>query len=425
MTIYMTPDEARAIARDAYTYGFPLVNSYRILWSYYVDAGGPHYKGPWNQIEHSAQIDRRVPKANVDMLQSDLGLDLRAEPFVLSVPDVDDGRYYSIQIDDLYTHLAGHIGTRTTGNRAGDYLVAGPSWHGHTPRQIKAVIHCETELVAVSYCTQLLGRDDLANVERIRAGYHARPLSAFRGKPPEPAPDISFPRPLTFEDQRTSIQFFDELNFVLRLCHIWPADGALMNRFGKLSIGPDKTFSASAFNPEMRRAIEAGQADAWEIIAGLEQHVAPSLKDHYVYRMLGATDVALGKMRDEPFCIDYAVDANGERLDAAKHRYTFHVAPDDPPPVRAFWSLTMYDADELLVDNPLERHAVSTPMLRDLERDPDGGFTLYVQREPPGEHVANWLPAPDGPFVLGLRLYWPKHDALNGTWIAPALQRAA
>src|SRR4029079_10433327 len=133
-----------------------------------------------------------------------------------------------------------------------------------------------------------------------------------------------------------------------------------------------------------------------------------------------------GNSKAEAMYPFYSVDAAGEKLDATKNRYKLRFVPGQLPPVNAFWSVTMYDLPaSLLVANPLNRYLLNSPMLPNLKRDADGGLTLYIQNESPGEdNEANWLPAPKGPFFMAMRLYWPQEEALDGTWTAPPLKRS-
>src|SRR5580765_2782116 len=146
-----TPEEARAIAKEAYTYGYPMVDSYRILHAYFVNRENREYKAPWNQILNIPRVytpdDRAVQTPNSDTPYSMVGMDLRAEPIVLTVPAIDKERYFSIQLIDLYTHNFGYIGSRATGNDGGNFLIAGPGWRGEMPTRVKQVIRSETDLV--------------------------------------------------------------------------------------------------------------------------------------------------------------------------------------------------------------------------------------------------------------------------------------
>ena len=133
-------EEARAIAKEAYIYANPLVDSYRILYGSFVDRTDPEYKGHWNQIRNFARLytpdDRAVQTPNSDTPYSWLGMDLRTEPLVLTIPPIDEGRYFSVQLVDLYTHNFDYIGSRTTGNDGGHFLIAGPGWQGEAPAGI-------------------------------------------------------------------------------------------------------------------------------------------------------------------------------------------------------------------------------------------------------------------------------------------------
>ena len=244
-----TPAEARAIAKEAYIYGFPMVDSYRIQYAYFVDTKNPEYKAPWNQISNIPRVytpaDTAIQTPNSDTPYSMLGMDLRAEPIVLTVPPIEKDRYFSIQLIDAYTFNFDYIGSRATGNDGGSFLIAGPGWKGETPKGVKKVIRSETELVLAAYRTQLFNPADLDNVKKVQAGYKAQPLSAFLGQPaPTAAPAIDFIKPLTPDDEKTSLEFFNILNFVLQFCPTDPSETELMARFAKIGVGAGKTFDA-------------------------------------------------------------------------------------------------------------------------------------------------------------------------------------
>jgi hypothetical protein len=131
-----------------------------------------------------------------------------------------------------------------------------------------------------------------------------------------------------------------------------------------------------------------------------------------------------GNSKQEAMYPVYAVDADGQKL-AGSNRYTVRFAPGQQPPVNAFWSLTMYELPKsLLVANPINRYLLNSPMLPTFKLDADGGLTLIIQNESPGkDKEANWLPAPTGPFIMFMRLYWPKDAALDGQWKAPPAMR--
>ena len=440
----VTPSEARAIAKDAYIYGFPMVDSYRIEYGYFVDKKDPEYKGPWNEIHNTARVytpaDTAIQTPNSDTPYSYVGMDLRAEPLVLTVPPIEKERYFSIQLIDAYTFNFAYIGSRATGNGGGSYLIAGPNWKGEKPSGVKDVIRSETEFVLALYRTQLFNPDDIANVKTIQAGYKAQPLSAFLGKPaPKAATAVDFIKPLTPAEEKTSLQFFNILNFVLRFCPTVPSENALMERFAKIGVGAGKPFDESKLSPEIQAAIEQGIADGWVAFAGLKKEVEAGkvtsgdvfgtreyLKNNYLYRMGAAVLGIYGNSKQEAIYPTYYVDATKQKLDG-DNRYTLRFAPSQLPPVNAFWSLTMYEEPQsLLVANPINRYLINSPMLPQLKKDADGGLTLIVQNQSPGkDKEANWLPAPNGPFSLIMRLYWPKAEALEGKWKKPELRKVA
>ncbi len=438
----ITPAEARAIAKEAYIYGFPLVDNYRIQHAYFIDDANPEFKAHWNQIRNIPRVytpeDKAIQTPNSDTPYSMVGYDLRAEPLVLTVPAIEKNRYFSLQFIDAYTFNFDYAGSRTTGNDGGRFLLAGPNWKGETPEGIDKVIRSETEFGSVAYRTQLFDPADLDNVKHIQSGYKVEPLSAFLGKPaPKAAPDIEYIEPLSPEAQKSSLEFFNILSFILRFCPTNPTETALMARFAEIGVGAGKSIDIESLSPEMTKALEAGIADAWAELATLEKRVDAKevtsgdvfgtrafLKNNYLYRMAAAKFGIYGNSKQEAMYPVYAVDADGHPL-TGSHTYSVRFAPGELPPVNAFWSLTMYELPQsLLVANPINRYLINSPMLPSLKKDNDGGLTLYIQNQSPGkDREANWLPAPKGPFVAFMRLYWPKAAALDGTWSAPALQR--
>src|SRR3954471_14330692 len=352
----VSPPEARGIAKEAYIYGFPIVDNYRIQHAYWMDKTNPEYKGPFNQIWNSARVftpaDKAIQTPNSDTPYSFIGADLRSEPLVLTVPAIEKERYFSVQLIDYYTFNFDYIGTRATGNGGGSFLLAGPGWKGATPNGIKKVFRCETELAIPTYRTQLFNPDDLDNVKKVQAGYKVQPLSAFLGQPaPKAAPAIDFIKPLTPAEEKTSPQFFNILNFVLQFCPTDPSETELMARFAKIGVGAGKTFDASKLSPEMKTAIEQGMGDAWAAFGGFEKQAAAGkvtsgdifgtreyLKNNYLYRMGAAVMGIYGNSKQEAMYPVYGVDAAGQKLNGASP-YILRFAPGQFPPVNAFWSL--------------------------------------------------------------------------------------
>jgi hypothetical protein len=436
----VTPDEARSIAKEAYVYGVPMVSIYGTLYAFSVDKGGREYKGPFNTVLNVARVftpdDTAFVTPNSDTPYTFMGPDLRAEPMVITVPPIEEDRYFVFQLMDLYTFNFDYIGTRATGNGGGDFLLVGPDWKGEAPSGITKVIPCETEMVNVVGRTQLFDPGDLDNVKAIQAGYQLRPLSAFLDQPaPPPAPELNWVKPVPPAELRTSLDFFNVLSFVLQLAPTHPSEIELRARFAKIGVVPGRSFDAAALPPEIQDALKAGMADGQEEIDARRASLGGKsdqlfgtrafLNNDYVTRAVG-TQVGIGaNSREEALYPIYEADADGQPLDGAAANYRLRFAPGAFPPVKAFWSLTMYDKQtQLLVANPIDRYLINSPMLPDLKLDPDGGLTIRIQRErPTGDAAANWLPTPNGPFMLAMRYYLPKPELLSGAWTSPRVER--
>jgi hypothetical protein len=342
---------------------------------------------------------------------------------------------FSVQFTDLYTFNWDYLGSRTSGNDGGSFLIAGPGWKGEKPPGISKILQCETEMTLAAYRTQLFDPGDLDNVKKVQAGYKVEPLSSFLGTAvPVAAPAIDYIKPISKDEEKTSLELFNILNFLLQFCPTDPSETELMARFAKIGIGAGKTLDPATLSPEMKKAFEEGIGDAWKEFAGgvklLDEGKLTSgdvfgtrefMKNNYLYRWL-ATIGIWGNSKQEAMYPVYRVDAAGEKLSGA-NRYTLTFAKGKLPPVNAFWSLTMYELPQsLLVANPINRYLINSPMLPDLKKNADGGLTLCIQNESPGKELeSNWLPAPKGPFAAYMRLYWPAEAALDGSWTAPKL----
>ena len=435
-----TPAEARAIAKEAYLYGYPVVAMYKTLYTQAVDKGGANFKAPFNRIGNTAQVfspkDSAFVTPNSDTPYSFVWLDLRKEPQVLTLPKIDDNRYYSVQLIDLYTQNFAYLGTRSTGNNGGHYMVAGPDWKGQQPVDIDRVVYSESNIAYALYRTQLFDEKDLGKVKQIQAGYKVQPLSSYVKQPaPAAVPKIEWPKPTATMTEGP--QLFRYLNFMLAFAQPQDSEKDLMARFAKIGIAPGAPFKAHQLTAEQRKALEDGIADGRAEFAAfkkdkIDTHQVSSgdlfgsrdrLKNNYLYRYAGADLGIFGNSTDEAIYLSYFVDSEGKPANGARHSYTVHFAKDQLPPAEAFWSLTMYDGKtKLLVPNHKKRYLINSRMLSDLKLDADGGLTLALQHhEPPKAEQSNWLPAPPGPFYAVLRIYLPKPEVGNGQWKLPSL----
>jgi hypothetical protein len=435
--------------RDAYIYGFPMVMNYGVMYAYFVDHNSGQFKAPFNQIFNEARVftpkDTAIITPNSDTPYSFVGLDLRTEPVVLCVPKVEKSRYYDVQLVDMYIFNYGYIGSRATGNDAGCYMVAGPDWKGETAKGINKVFHSETQFGLVGYRTQLLGPSDMPNVVKIQAGYKVQPLSAFAHQTPPPAaPEIQFP-PFTKEDMKTP--FAKYLNFVLQFCPPVEEENALRAKFATVGIEAGKPFDFDKLPDSQKAEMALGIKEAYESIEKQKDNIGKNINGWLVGSALGdrtffhgnwllraaaALAGIYGNSAEEAVYPIAKNDSAGQSLDGSKHTYTITFAAGQFPPVNAFWSVTMYDGKtQLLIQNPINRYLINAPMLPGLKKNSDGSLTIYVQKDAPaGDKKANWLPAPDGPIYLVMRLYWPKENPPSilppgdGTWKPPAVQVA-
>jgi hypothetical protein len=401
-----------------------------------VDKDQSQYKAPFNQIWNSSQLftpqDTAIVTPNSDTLYSFVWADLRTEPLVLGVPQVEGKRYYSLQFVDLYTYNFSYVGTAATGNGEGKYLLAGPDWKREVPKGATKLIRADTQFVFVGYRTQLFDPEDMVNVKKVQAGYTVQPLSQFLGtSPPPAAPEVDFP-PFNRE-KAASADFFGYLNFILQFCPTVPGDKLARASFEKIGINPGKPFDPAAFSPGVRQAIAAGMAEGLKAIdakAATETGTAllfgtrEFMKNNYLNRAVGAKMGIYGNSENEAYYFTWHSDASGQPLNGATNRYVLRFAKEKLPPVNAFWSVTMYNSKQFLVANPINRYLINSPMLPKLKFEPDGSLPIYIQKDSPGgDKEANWLPAPDGPIYMVLRCYWPKQDVLDGRWKLPPVTR--
>jgi len=449
----LTAKEAKQIAKEAYVYGFPLVLNYKTMYSYAVDKKSPEYKGDFNTISSEARVftpeDRAIITPNSDTPYSMTWVDLRAEPVVFTIPEIDKERFYEVQLIDLYTHNFAYISTVAKGNVPGNYLITGPGWSGEVPKGITEVIPCETQFFFSIHRTQLFNPDDIKTVKKIQDGYLVEPLSAFTGtKAPSAPAAIDFPK--WKDGDEFNAQAFKYLDFMLTLVQTPPEEQALMERFAKIGLDGTGNFDIKKFSPEIQKALEEGAKEGLTAIKefgakaskdplasakvfGTRAFLNKSAKDNYklddlfMPRAVGAQMGIYGNSGAEAIYPTYLADAEGTPLDASKNNYTMTFKKGEFPPVTAFWSLTMYDGKtQLLIDNPLNRYLLNSPMMDQFVLSKDGSLTLYMQKESPGKELeSNWLPAPDGPFYAVLRLYGPKSEALEGKWVAPKLVNVA
>jgi len=427
---------------QAVIYGLPLVLMEVTMRKTTNVPPGYRMAKPVNQFAHLRVYPdatfKDVVRANVDTLYSSAFLDLASEPIVLSVPDTH-GRYYLLPMLDAWTNVFASPGSRTTGNAAGTFLIAGPDWHGAVPAGMQ-VLRSPTNLAWILGRTQTNGPADYATVHAIQDGYTLVPLSQH-GKPYAPPggsfdPSIDMKTPPIEQVRNMSAQqFFGALARLLK-SNPPPAEQApILEQLARIGIKPGEPFDLGTLDPAIAKGLERSVPAAFAQLQEAQKqtgkpvngwHIPPANLGNFgadfgTRAVIAMLAFGANLPADAVYPTTY-VDERGQALNGAT-RYTLHFNAGATPPVNAFWSVTMYSAQSFFVDNPINRYAISSWM--PLQHNRDGSIDLYIQHESPGEALqSNWLPAPAGDFNLTLRMYWPNDvgpSITNGSWVPPAV----
>ena len=427
-----TADEAQKIARDAYIFAFPLNYYYRTIYAQVVDPNNKKGLGGFGKWRHDGLAkpeDKETTMPNNDTPYSWAWLDVRSEPWVLVQPAADGDRFYSSVWGDLWAHIVDYPGSTNDGQKGGTYLLAPTSWKGEVPQGINRVIRGETTILGTLTRTAVFGTKDIPNMEKIQQGYRLMPLSTYLKQPAPvatPMPDW----PVWNEANMTNAEFFRLTNFLMQFVVPNEIDRPMYEQMAKLGIGPKGRYDPAKFTPEILAAINKGITEGHKQIVDNAATVTDSSKLYGTREFMGtryldrAVGVEVGgiipNVPKQAFYGQWTKDASGAVMDGSKAKYTFTFPKGQLPPVRFFWSLTMYDIKtRLLVDNPINRYSIGD-RTEGLKRDPDDGLTIYVQKESPGkDKESNWLPAPDGPMSIISRMYGPDPRILDRSYKFP------
>lgn len=444
-TAPLSSDEVKDLAVDAYLYAYPLVIM-EITRQVTTNVGGVAVGGkinaPMNQFGHATAFpdDRfeAVVRANADTLYSSLWYDVSKEPLIVSVVD-SGGRYYLLPLMDMWTEVFASPGTRTSGNGAQTFAIVGPNWKGKLPPNMTSY-RSPTAIGWIIGRTQTNGVADFPAVHKFQAGLKTTLLSAW-GKPAKPAPaavanpaqDMS--APVEQVAKMDAAKFFALFGRLLKDNPPHDVDYPMLDRLARIGIVPGKDIDVSKLTPEVQAALAAAPAQAQQKIAAAVRRSGTrangwrttlSPVGTYGAEYLGRAVIAyfgLGaNVAEDAIYPSAFTDGEGKPYDSAR-KYVIHFDKANLPPVRAFWSLSMYNDRQFFAANPIKRFAIGD---RDaLKYNADGSLDLYIQREAPeADKQSNWLPAPaSGGFTMNLRLYWPKPAALDGSWVAPPVKR--
>ena len=434
--------EAFEIGVEAYHYFYPLVTmdvTRRQMTN--LELGARPGFGPMNQFSHMRAFPepsaRWVVRPNFDTLYSIAWLDLTAEPMIVSVPDTG-GRYYLLQMMDMWTDAFAVPGWRTSGTGPGNFGIVPLGWHGQLPPDVEK-IEAPTPYVWVAGRTKTDGPADYEAVHRIQDGYTVTPLSRW-GQEPKLVPFTADPtvdmrtEPLRQVNGMGAVEFFRYAAELMKLHSPHLTDWSILSRMRKIGIEVGQSFDYEHLPLVVQQALAGVPAEGlkrmsdrmstigrmvngWSMMTDAIGVYGNAYLNRACIAMIG---LGANQLEDAVYPLNLAdsdgVPLNGERT------YVLHFDKDDLPPVNGFWSVTMYDTEGFVVANPLNRYALGD---RDaLTYNDDGSLDLYLQHESPGvDQESNWLPAPLGPIGVTMRLYGPKPSATDGHWRPPVIKR--
>jgi hypothetical protein len=438
--------QAEALGEKAYIYGIPLMEFLRqARQQTSVTVPNSHSDAPLNQLGSARFLatanNQVIVQPNNDTLYTMGHLDLTHTALVLHVPMVPHHRYYSFEFIDPYTNVFHYIGTRTTGDGAGNFLLTGPKFRGHVPAGLKR-IRSQYEHVWLVGRTLAGGPSDLPAVHKVQDHYKLIPLADFvkhglRWNPPRPNQIITTHTAFT---EPKGVAFFDQLGTALAQNPPPKRDDPILRELRQVGVGvglhPSQEHLSADVLAGLAAAADNGYNDVFTLRTGI---AAASVAKHngwfvppfingafgtnYDYRAVVALFGIAANRPQEALYIIGVTSAGSGFLNGA-HDYLLHFPAGQLPPARFFWSLTMYDQSFFLVPNSINRYALGSHTAG-LKRNPDGSLDIYIQHSPPPGHESNWLPAPTGQFEVTLRLYGPKSVALQQRYVYPAIQQTS
>jgi len=434
MPTTLTAQEAQNIALEAYIYFYPLVIM-DVTRKHFtnIEADKKFGRGPMNTFTHARTFPpamfRGATHPNFDTLYSLSWLDLTKGPVVISVPDTH-GRYYLLQMLDMWMDTFAGVGKRTTGTDAGNFVVVGPRWQGELPQGLQR-IYAPTPFVWVIGRTRTDGPQDYDAVHKVQDGYKITLLLQW-GREPQPitanvdtSVDMETP-PVQQVKKMTPNAYFAYAAELLKVNRPQATDQPQLARMKRiLGFEVDQSFDPAKADPLIRQALQAAPAAAEEALiiewpkVGRKANGWVMNTDSGVYganylkrASVAKFEIGMNLPEDAiyPDTADTPLDGN--------NKYVMHFEKGALPPVEEFWSVTIYDLEGFTVPTPTERYTLGDRS--NLKPNPDGSLDIYLQRENPGaDKESNWLPTPPQPFSLHARLYSPRRAAIDGTWAMP------
>lgn len=432
--------KAAKVAQEVAIYGYPLVMM-SLLKQYGTYTRAPNdYKAPINQFSHQKSQSTPLDEfayPSIDVLTSNAWLDLADGPFVLHVPAVYK-RFFLFEVFDGWTNVITTIDASLTDSTAKDFMFCGPNFKGTVPKNVTQ-IRAATNMVYIKGFTQCFGPEDYKALHDIQNGYTLTPLASF-GQAYSPPAMIAVQGPIASKeapaDQLTDmsfISFFDRLQALLKTNPPGLQDVAPSKSMNAIGINTDKPFEAEDTNRALENGLEDAFANAlekinssytsvyskrgqWKMIFRKERDFGTD----YLRRALLARALLPTSLSQNMLSITTESDYDGIRLNGMRN-YQLHITKEEMPPVKAFWSLTLYTDSQQLVYNQSNIYAIQS-FADSLKFNKDGSCDIFIQNEKPTESGVNWLPCPKGNFSLMLRLYQPDNKVLDGEWMPPAIR---
>jgi hypothetical protein len=426
-----------SFALDAYVYGFPLVLMDVTRRS--GVAGKMQKNRFYHQVELATPSFSQVVRPNVDTLYSPAWLDLSEGPLLLHVPDTH-GKYYLMPMLDAYSNVFASVGARTKGTREQYFVIAGPNWKAALPPNVP-IIYAPTNAVLIAGRTQTDGPSDYPAVHAIQRGYTL--TNVFQSN----KADWHVESILTNQSPKEIIASMDAAAFFTLMMSLMaknPPYAAIQTpemtmKLHTLGLIPNSAFHYNKLSPPVQQALESATPNGLKAISAAGEAVFRQNNvngwsilltnvgyygTNYMFRAIVADRLFLGNIPQDAVYGYSFVDNAGHPLHGG-NRYRIHFQAGLLPPVHAFWSVTLYNSDGFLVENPLHRYALS-PHLGELNYNADGSLELFIQNTSPGKTFEpNWLPAPLASFNLMLRMYWPQPSVLSGQWHPPTVDRVS
>ncbi len=430
----LSPERIQALTAQAYIFSYPLIMNYATMYKQAINSASPEYVGGFGKIRNygfATSDNKDIVSPNNDTPYSWAWVDLRSEPWVLIMPAADGNRYYTSQWDDLWGFVLDSPGSVIDGQGGGTYLIAPADWTGKTPDGVKREICGESYFVGTLTRTGADGPHDLANMQKIQAGYKLMPLHEYLKQPaPKAAKEIDW-IPFVPGDEKT-INAFKYVNFTLPFTIPNELDKPALDSMAILGIAPGMPWDTTKFTNATKEAIKAGIAKAMKELmeyqpkakSGNLFNTRAAMGTDYMARMLGVVEGIFGNYASQATYFAWHKDADGNQINTANANYKLTFKKGETPPAKYFWSITIYNLPErFLVPNPINRYSIGSRSPQ-LKTNADGSIDIYISKDSPGKALeSNWLPAPDGePFII-LRVYGPGQEVLDGKYQIPPMAK--